>query len=53
MLKVCDGVMTQLPWIVDLYFNYDSIVIVTDVYYRREESRKFISVMTYDSRQLT
>ena len=41
MLKVCDGVMTQLSRIVDLYFNYDSIVIVTEVNYRREESRKF------------
>ena len=39
MLKVCDDVMTQLSRIGDLYFNYDSIVIVTEVYYRREESR--------------
>ena len=29
MLKVCDGVMTQLSRIVDLYFSYDSIVVVT------------------------
>ena len=42
MVKVCDGVMTQLSRIVDLYFSYDSIVIVTEVYYRREESRSFI-----------
>ena len=42
MLKVCDGVMTQLSRIVDLYFSYDSIVLVTEVYYRREESRNFI-----------
>ena len=28
MLKVCDSVMTQLSRIVDLYFNYDSIVVV-------------------------
>ena len=42
MLKVCDGVMTQLSRIVDLYFNYDSIVIVTEVYYRREESQNLI-----------
>ena len=27
MLKVCDSVMTQLSRIVDLYFNYDSIVV--------------------------
>ena len=38
MLKVCDSEMTQLSRIVDLYFSYDSIV-VTEVYYRREESR--------------
>ena len=38
MLKVCDSVMTQLSRIVDLFFCYDSIVIVTEVYYRREES---------------
>ena len=42
MLKVCDSVMTQLSRIVDLYFNYDSIVVVTEVYYIREESRNFI-----------
>ena len=36
MLNVCDSVMSQLSPIVDLYFNYDSIVIVTEVYYRRE-----------------
>ena len=42
VLKVCDSVMTQLSRIVDLYFNYGSIVIVTEVYYRREESRSFI-----------
>ena len=42
MLKVCDGVMTQLSRIVDLYFNYDSRVLVTEVYYRREESQNFI-----------
>ena len=42
MLKVCDSVMTQLSLIVDLYFNYDSIVIVSEVYYRREESRNLI-----------
>ena len=29
MLKVCDSVVTQLSRIVDLYFNYDSIVVVT------------------------
>ena len=29
MLKVCDSVMTQLSRIVDLYFSYDSIVLVT------------------------
>ena len=29
MLKVCDSVMTQLSRIVDLYFSYDSIVVVT------------------------
>ena len=39
MLKVCDGVMTQLSRTVDLYFNYDSIVVVTEVYYLREESQ--------------
>ena len=39
MLKVCDCIMTQLSRIVDLYFNYGSIVIVTEVYYRREESQ--------------
>ena len=38
VLKVCDSVMTQLSQIADLYFNYDGIVIVTEVYYRREES---------------
>ena len=38
MLKVCDSVITQLSRIVDLYFNYESIVIVTEVYYKREES---------------
>ena len=38
-LKVCDSVITQLSRIVDLYLNYDSIVIVTEVYNRREESR--------------
>ena len=42
VLKVCDSVMTQLSWIVDLYFSYDSIVVVTEVYYIREESRNFI-----------
>ena len=42
MLKVCDGVMTQLSRIVDLFFSYDSIVLVTEVYYRCEESRNFI-----------
>ena len=42
MLKVCDSVMTLLSRIVDLYFSYDSIVIVTEVYYRREESQNFI-----------
>ena len=42
MLKVCDGVMTQLSRIVDLYFNYDSIVVVTKVYFRREESGNLI-----------
>ena len=42
MLKVCDSVMTELSQIVDLYFNYDSIVIVTEVYYRHKESRNFI-----------
>ena len=41
-LLVCDSVITQLSRIVDLYFNYHSIVIVTEVYYRREESRNFI-----------
>ena len=41
VLKVCDSVMTQLSRIVDLYFNYDSIVLGTEVYYRREESRRF------------
>ena len=40
MLKVCDSVMTQLSRIVDLYFNYDSIVVVTDL---REESRNYLS----------
>ena len=39
MLKVCDSVMTHLSRIVDLYFNYGSIVLVTEVYYRHEESR--------------
>ena len=29
MLKVCDSVMTKLSRIVDLYFSYDSIVVVT------------------------
>ena len=29
MLKVCDSVVTQLSRIVDLYSNYDSIVVVT------------------------
>ena len=43
MLNVCDSVMTQLSRIVDLYFSYDSIVIVTEVYYRREESRNYFS----------
>ena len=43
MLKVCDSVMTQLSRIVDLYFNYDSIEIVTEVYYLREESRNYLS----------
>ena len=43
MLKVYNSVMIQLSGIVDLYFNYDSIVIVTKVYYRREESRNFKS----------
>ena len=42
MLKVCNSVMTQLSRIVDLYFNYDSIVIATEVYYRRKESRNLI-----------
>ena len=42
VLKVCDGVLTQLSRMVDLYFNYDSIVVVIEVYYRREESRNFI-----------
>ena len=36
--------MTQLSRIVDLYFNYDSIVIVTEVYYRREELRNLIKL---------
>ena len=44
MLKVCNGVMTQLSRIVDLYFNYDSKVIVTEVYYRREESWNLIKI---------
>ena len=39
MLKVRDSVMTQLSRIVELYFNYDSIVKVTEVYCRREESQ--------------
>ena len=43
VLKVCDSVMTQLSRIVDLYFNYDSIVLVTEVYYRREESRNYLN----------
>ena len=43
MLKVCDSVLTQLSRIVDLYFNYDSKVLVTEVYYRREESRNILS----------
>ena len=43
MLKVCDGVMTQLSRFVDLYFSYDSIVIVTEVYYGRKESRNYLS----------
>ena len=42
MLKVCGSIMTQLSQIVDLYFNYDSIVIVTDVYLRREESQNLL-----------
>ena len=42
MLKVCDSVMTQLSRIVDLYFNYDSIVIVREVFYSCEESQRFI-----------
>ena len=42
MFKMCDGVMTQLSRIVGLYFSYDSIVVVTEVYYRRGESRNFI-----------
>ena len=36
--------MTQLSRIADLYFNYDSIVVVTEVYYRREESRNLIKL---------
>ena len=43
MLKVCDSVMTQLSRIVDLYFSYDSIVLVAEVYYRREESRNYLN----------
>ena len=43
MLKVCDSVMTQLSRIVDLYFSYDSIVLVTEVYNRREESRNYLN----------
>ena len=43
MLKVCDSVVTQLSRIVDLYFNYDSIVVVTEVYFRREESQNYLS----------
>ena len=43
VLKVCDSVMTQLSRIVDLYFSYDSIVVVTEVYYRREESRNLLT----------
>ena len=39
---MCDSVMSQLSQTVNLYFNYDSIVIVTEVYYRREESRNLI-----------
>ena len=38
MVNVCDSVTTQLSRIVDLYFSYDSIEVVTEVYYRREES---------------
>ena len=41
MVNVCDSVTTQLSQIVDLYFSYDSIVIVTEVCYRREESRNY------------
>ena len=48
MLKVCDSVMAQLSLIVDLYFNYDSIAIVTEVYYRREDSRNL-----FKSRRMT
>ena len=43
--------MTQLSRIVDLYVNYDSIVLVTEVYYRRKESWRFILVMMYDGRR--
>ena len=43
MLKVCDGVMIQLSRIVDLYFSYDSIVVVTEVYYLHEELRNYLS----------
>ena len=42
MLKVCNSIMTHLSRIVDLYFNYDSIAIVTEVYFRREESQNLI-----------
>ena len=50
VLKVCDGVMTQLSRIVDLYFSYDSKVIVTEVYYLCEESQNYLS---HDGRLLT
>ena len=43
VLKVCDSVVTQLSRIVDLYFNYDSIVLVIEVYYRREESQNYLN----------
>ena len=48
MLKVCDSVMTKLSLIVDLYFSYDSIVIVTEVYYMHEESWNLTKSETVD-----
>ena len=48
VLKVRDSVMTKLSLIVDLYFSYDSIVIVTEVYYMREESWNLIKSETVD-----